>query len=99
MTTPADAVDAANERFGRHPGHRALHAKGVRCAGTFTATPQAAALSSAAHLQGEPAPVVARLSNGAGNPRVPDYAADVRGLAVKIDLPGGGRTDLVCQTV
>jgi catalase len=96
--TPKDAVDAANDLFGRHNGYRALHAKGTLLKGTFTATPDAAALTRAAHMQGEPVPVTARVSNGGGNPNHPDYAPDVRGLAVKLYLPDGSRTDIVCQT-
>lgn len=96
--TPDQAVDAANEVFGRHPGIRALHAKGTVLAGTFTATPEAARLTTAAHMQGEPVRVTARFSNASGNPRVPDYAPDVRGLAVKFYLPDGSRTDIVAQT-
>jgi catalase len=49
-------------------------------------------------MQGEPIPATIRVSNGAGNPRLPDYAPDVRGLAVKFYLPGGDRTDIVAQT-
>ena len=96
--TPQDATAAAHAAFGRHPGQRALHAKGILLAGTFAATPQAAQLTTAAHLQGEPVPVTARFSNGAGNPRMPDTAPDVRGLAVKFYLPDGTRTDVVAQT-
>jgi catalase len=44
-------------------------------------------------------PVLARLSNGGGNPKVPDYAPDVRGLAVSFELPDGSKTDLVSQSV
>ena len=36
-----------------------------------------------------------RFSNGSGNPRHPDYAPDPRGLAVKLYLPDGSRTDIV----
>jgi catalase len=50
-------------------------------------------------MQGEPIAVTARVSNGGGNPRVPDYAPDVRGLAVKLYLRDGSRTDIVAQTV
>jgi catalase len=96
--TPEQAVDAANEAFGPHRGYRALHAKGTLLKGTFTATPEAAALTRAAHMQGEPVPVTARVSNGGGHPGVPDYAPDVRGLAVKLYLPDGSRTDVVAQS-
>jgi catalase len=93
--TPSEAIDAVNSVFGRHPGYRALHAKGILCAGTFTATPEAATLTSAAHMQGEPVRATFRFSNGAGNPGHPDYAPDPRGLAAKFYLPDGSRTDIV----
>lgn len=92
---PKQAVDAAQRAFGRHPGSRALHAKGILCAGTFAATPEAAPLTTAAHMQGEPVPVTARFSNASGSPRRPDFAPDLRGLAVKFYLPDGSKTDLV----
>ena len=66
-----EAVDLLNETYGRHPGHRALHAKGMLCKGTFTASPEAAKLTRAAHMQGEPVPVTVRFSNGSGDPRLP----------------------------
>jgi catalase len=97
--TPAEAVAAANALFGSHSGRRALHAKGTLLGGTFTATPEAAKLTRAAHMQGDPIPVTARVSNGGGDPDVPDYKPDVRGLAVKLYLPDGSRTDIVAQTV
>jgi catalase len=96
--TAQDATDAANELYGRHPGYRALHAKGTLLKGTFTATPEASRLTRALHMQGEPVPVTVRVSNGGGNPRIPDFAPDVRGFAVKFYLPDGSRTDIVAQT-
>lgn len=98
MATPDQAVDAINERFGRHEGHRALHAKGILCKGAFTATPQGAALTRAAHMQGEPVAATVRFSNGSGDPGIPDYAPDVRGMATKLYLADGSRTDIVAQT-
>jgi catalase len=98
MITPDEAVDAINERFGRHEGRRAFHARGVVLKGTFAATPAAARLTRAAHMQGEPVPVTVRVSNGSGDPGEPDYAPDVRGLAVKFYLPDGSRTDISGQT-
>src|SRR5437764_7927332 len=97
--TPEHAVDVINDVFGRHSGFRALHAKATLCKGTFTASREAAHLSRAAHLQDEPVPATVRVSNGAGNPNQPDYAPDVRGLAVKLYLPDGSRTDIVCQSI
>jgi catalase len=96
--TPGQATDAANAAFGRHSGYRALHARGTLLKGTFTAAAEAARLSRAAHLQGAPVPATVRVSNGSGNPDDPDYAPDVRGLAVKLYLPDGSRTDIVAQT-
>jgi catalase len=89
-------VDAINELSGRHPGARAAHAKGTLCEGTFTATDQAAGLSSAAHLRGEPVRVTARFSNGSGDPGAPDgERRDGRGMAIKFYLPDGDTTDIV----
>jgi len=99
VISPREAVDVINGRFGSHKGRRALHAKGTWCEGTFTATPAAAKLSRAAHLQGAPIPVRARVSNGGGDPGVPDYAPDVRGLALTMTLPDGSATDMVAQSV
>lgn len=96
--TSEHAIDTVNEVFGRHPGFRALHAKGTLCKGTFTATPEAARLTRAAHMQGESLRSNVRLSNGSGNPGHPDFNPDVRGLAVKIYLPDGARTDIVAQS-
>ena len=74
-------------RLRRPHGSRALHAKGRFYDGTFTASPEAAALCRAAHLQGEPVPVTVRWSNAGGHPRVSDKAPDVRGMAVKFRTP------------
>lgn len=98
MLSADESIEIINARFGVHRGHRALHAKGNWCSGTFTATAAARGLSAAQHLSGDPVPVLARLSNGGGDPTVPDYVPDVRGLAVSFELPDGSRTDLVGQT-
>src|SRR5829696_5201469 len=90
-------VDAINDISGRHAGHRAAHAKGTLLRGTFT--PANAGLSTAAHLQSEPVPVTARVSNGGGDPAIPDYAKEGRGLAVKFYLPDGTKTDVVCLSL
>jgi catalase len=93
--TPAQAIDAVNGVFGRHVGRRALHAKGTLCRGSFTATPAAAELTIAAHMQGGVIPATVRFSNGSGNPGHPDWAPDPRGLAIKLYLDDGARTDIV----
>ncbi len=99
MISPEKAIDVINSRFGRPAGCRALHAKGTLCRGTFTATPEAGRLTRAAHMQGRPIDALVRLSNGSGDPKLPDHAPDVRGLAVKFILPDGSRTDISAQTV
>jgi catalase len=97
VPTPEQAMDRINAAFGRHPGYRALHARGKYYQATFTAEPVAATLTRAAHMSGEPIPTLVRLSNGAGDPDLPDKAPDVRGLAVSFRPPGGA-TDLLAQT-
>jgi catalase len=99
VTTPEEGLAAITARYGVHPRRRALHAKGVICASTFTATPRAAELTRAGHMTGEPIPVTTRLSNGSGDPGDPDYSADVRGLAVAFHLADGTRTDILSQTL
>jgi catalase len=94
-----EVVDAINEISGTHRGSRAAHAKGTLLAGSFTATPEAGALTSAAHMQGEPVRVTVRFSNGGGDPGIPDYAREGRGMAVKFYLPDGSKTDIVGLTL
>ena len=88
-------VDALATLYGSHAGHRAAHAKGALCAATFTATPGAASLSRAPHLQGEAHRAHVRFSNGSGNPTAADGERDGRGIALKVYLPGGATTDIV----
>lgn len=95
---PKVAIDRIQKAFKGPHGTRTLHAKGHFYEGTFTATPEAAALSKAGHLQGTPVPVLVRWSNGGGNPGVSDKAPDVRGMAVSFKLAGGTATDLLGQT-
>jgi catalase len=99
MPSAKDVVDAISDISGSHPGHRAAHAKGIVCAGTFTASPGAKELSRAAHLQGDPVRITVRFSNGSGDPTRPDGGNDGRGLAVKFYLPDGSRTDIVALTL
>ena len=68
-TSPEQAMAVIHGRFGAHAGHRALHAKGVICTATFTATPKGVALTRAAHMSGDPVPATVRFSNGGGDRR------------------------------
>jgi catalase len=94
-----EAVDAINAISGVHAGHRAAHAKGTLLSGTFAPTAEASALTTAAHMQGEPTRVTVRFSNGGGDPGIPDYAREGRGMAVKWYLPDGTKTDIVALTL
>ncbi len=96
--SPDDAIEAIRGTGGAQPGCRALHAKGTLYRGTFTATPEAAALSRAKHLDGSTVPALVRFSNGSGNPSQRDDVAGVRGMAVKFTLPDGSTTDVSTQT-
>lgn len=99
---PPDAmVDAVNGVFGVHEGARAVHAKGTVLTGTFAASPEAAALSKAPHLQaGSTVPVTVRFSNFAGIPTIADNdgLASPRGMAVKFKLADGSETDIVAHS-
>jgi len=92
-------VDVINATYGSHTGHRAVHAKGVLCSGTFTATGSASALSRAPHFAGGPVRAHVRFSNGSGVPTIPDGTRDARGMAVKFYLPGGKTTDIVALSL
>jgi catalase len=95
----ANAVDALNDLHGLHPGHRAVHAKGLCCTATFTATPEAARLTRAVHMQGGPVPATVRFSNGSGSLTRHDGARDGRGMATKFHLADGKATDIVALTL
>lgn len=95
MTQWEEIVDAINEINGSHAGHRAVHAKGTVCEGSFTATPEAAKLSRAPHLQGDPVECTVRFSNASGNPKTSDANPIAgRGIGVKFHLPDGDAVDM-----
>lgn len=98
MVSPDEAIEAIRGTGGAQPGARALHAKGTLYRGTFTASPGAAELSRARHLDGSAVPALIRFSNGSGDPAQPDGAPGVRGMAVKLTLPDGSTTDVSTQT-
>ena len=93
-----DLVAAFDALFGGHPGVRAAHAKGTCCEATFTATPEAAGLTRAPHMQGAPVRATVRFSNGSGDPTAHDAGREPRGMAVKFALDGRKATDLVSVT-
>jgi len=94
-----EMVDALNTLYGAHPHSRAAHAKGSYYRATFTPTAEAARLSRAPHLQGDPVPALVRFSNGSGDPQAHDGAADGRGMAVKFSPGTEQQTDIVALSL
>jgi len=92
-----DVIEAIHALTGEHPGHRSAHAKGTLMTGTFT--PNGSGLTTAAHMQDEPSRVTVRFSNGGGDPNIPDYAQEGRGMAVKFYAPDGSKADVVALTL
>src|SRR4029453_18874741 len=94
-------VDAMNKAFGVHPGFRANHAKGLVTESSFTASPDAAALSKAVLFDGRKIPVTVRFSDATGIPDLPDGAdaANPHGMAIKYHLPDGSDTDMVINSL
>jgi catalase len=90
-----DLVAAFNALFGEHAGRRAVHAKGTCCAATFTATPEAASLTRAPHMQGTAIRTTVRFSNGSGDPAAHDAGREPRGMAIKFHLDERRSTDIV----
>ncbi len=90
-----ELIAAAAEIYGRHPGARAIHAKGVWAEGAFTGTPEAAALCGVPHLGGEPVPALVRFSHASGKPDAHDGERNGGGMAVKLRPPGGQEWDII----
>ena len=82
-------VSAIEGVFGVNPGERRNHTKGTCALGEFVGSTEAAAYTLSALFSGKPVPVVARFSLSGGNPKAPDTARSVRGMALQFKLPGG----------
>ena len=96
---PEQLIAAADGIYGQpRPRMRALHAKGAWCEGTFTAGADAAGLSTAFHLAGEPVTALIRFSNGPGDPEAHDAEREARGMAVKLRGDDGLETDILATT-
>jgi catalase len=94
-TLARDLVAGFDALFGEHAGVRAAHAKGICGEATFTATPEAAALTRAPHMQGTPVRATVRFSHGSGDPTAHDGGREPRGMAVKFHLDEKRSTDIV----
>jgi catalase len=94
--TPEAIVDAMEKNSGTHAGKRRSGAKGVCASGEFVSTGAGARLTSAVPFQpGNRVPVMARFSNGGGNPQAPDNAPAVRGMSLAFTLPGNDSFEMV----
>src|SRR5512141_514313 len=81
--TADQVVSAIEGAFGVTPGERRNHTKGTCAAGAFVGEFKGAAYSRSALFSGQTVPVVARFSLGGGNPKAPDTAKSVRGMALE----------------
>ena len=93
--TTLSMVNALHGAFGEHHA-RAVHTKGVMLEGTFEPATEARTLTKEPIFTGGSLPVVARFSDFAGVPDVPDNAdgASPAGFAVKIKAPDGDDFDI-----
>lgn len=100
-STAEQTVDVMNTLFGKHPGARANHAKGVVAEGSFTPSPEAARISKASLFKGPAVPVTIRFSDATGVPTIPDGVADANphGLALKFKLSDGSEMDVVTNAL
>ncbi|KAM5343365.1 hypothetical protein ACJ41O_011902 [Fusarium nematophilum] len=97
---PQELVGAMQAIFGKHPGYRTTHAKGLLVEGTFTPTEQAKTLSIAPHFNCASTPVLARFSVGGGLPHVADVAdgATPKGVAIRFQIDKDTHTDLISHS-
>jgi catalase len=100
-STAEQTIDAMNKLWGRHPGVRANHAKGVVTEGSFTPSPEAAKISKASLFQGPAVPVTIRFSDATGLPTLADGSprANPRGMALKFKLSDGAEMDVVVNAL
>jgi catalase len=86
--TPHVFLDGFVKVFGRQPGFRKNHAKGVVVAGHFDGNGNGRDLSKAAVFRPGRTPVVGRFSLSGGNPAVVDSPTIARGLGLAFGFPG-----------
>ncbi|KAI0401151.1 catalase-like domain-containing protein [Xylaria palmicola] len=99
-TLPQELIDAMQALFGKHPGYRTTHAKGLLVEGVFTPTPDAQKLSVAAHFNSPSTPVVARFSVGGGIPHIADVDVNAtpKGIAIRFSVDESTHTDLIAHS-
>lgn len=92
-----DLLSVLDEVFGKHPGYRPAHARGILLSGTFKPTPEAASISTAPHFNNPSTPITLRFSSTTGIPDIPDTDpnANPRGFAVRFNLGNRVHTDII----
>ncbi len=93
-------IDTLQGLFGKHPGFRPIHAKGVLCQGKFIPAKGASTLCRSPHFRGSGVPITVRFSDFTGIPAIPDNDpnASPRGVAVRFHLSNGAFTDVVAHS-
>jgi catalase len=86
--TPRVFLEGFAKVFGRQPGFRKNHAKGVAATGYFESNGNGRALSKAAVFAPGRTPVVGRFSLAGGNPHAADDSSTARGLGLAFGFPG-----------
>ena len=86
--TPRVFLDGFATVFGRQPGFRKNHAKGVAVAGYFDSNGNGRTLSKAAVFVPGRTPVIGRFSLAGGNPHAADASSTARGLGLVFGFPG-----------
>jgi catalase len=81
-------LDGFAKVFGRQPGFRKNHAKGVSVAGWFDSNGNGRGLSKATVFRSGRTPVVGRFSLAGGNPHAADTQPAARGLGLAFGFPG-----------
>ena len=100
-STATQTIDVMNGLWGKHPGMRANHAKGVVVEGSFVANPVAATLSKATIFAGASVPITVRFSDATGLPALPDggSSANPHGMAIKFHPAQGATVDVVVNSL
>ena len=101
QNTATETVDTMNTLWGRHPGQRANHAKGVVVQGSFTPSAGAAAISKAGIFAGGAIPVIVRFSDSTGLPTLPDgdVNANPHGMSIRFQQTASEYVDVVANSL
>src|SRR5215472_12453501 len=92
-----DLLEQFDIMFGRHPGLRPAHAKGVLLTGSFKPSAETATLTRAPHATRASTPVTVRFSDSTGIPNIPDNDpnANPHGMAIRFHLANRVHTDII----